>query len=148
MDAVTPAKILITEDNAQGAELLEAFLGETPHQTRVAPNGEEALRIVAEWKPDIVLLDVMMPRLSGFEVCRKIRANPATREIGIIMVTALDQHADIDRAVDVGTDDFLTKPINKAELLLRVRALLRARQQSGDLPRTLEYIRSVEENLS
>jgi DNA-binding response OmpR family regulator len=64
------------------------------------------------------------------------------------MVTALDQHVDIDRAVDVGTDDFLTKPIHKAELLLRVRALLRARQQPTDLARTLEYVRGVEENLS
>jgi two-component system alkaline phosphatase synthesis response regulator PhoP len=144
----TPARILITEDNPQGAELLEAFLSETPHETKVAANGEEALRLVTDWKPDVVLLDIMMPRLSGFEVCRSIRANPATRNIGVIMVTALDQHADIDRAVDVGTDDFLTKPIHKAELLLRVRGLLRARQQSSDLARTLEYIRAVEENLS
>jgi len=144
----TPARILITEDNPQGAELLEAFLSETPHETKVAANGEEALRLVTDWKPDVVLLDIMMPRLSGFEVCRSIRADPATRDIGVIMVTALDQHADIDRAVDVGTDDFLTKPIHKAELLLRVRALLRARQQPGDLGRTLEYVRAVEENLS
>lgn len=143
-----PARILITEDNPQGAELLEAFLAETSHELRVAGNGEEALRLVAEWMPDVVLLDVMMPRLSGFEVCRSIRANPATRDIGVIMVTALDQHADIDRAVDVGTDDFLTKPIHKAELLLRVRALLRARRQPTDLARTLEYVRGVEENLS
>ena len=142
-----PARILITEDNPQGAELLEAFLAETPHETRVAANGEDALRVVREWQPDLVLLDIMMPRLSGYEVCRAIRADPATRGIGVIMVTALDQHADIDRAVDVGTDDFLTKPIHKAELLLRVRALLRARQQSADLPRTLEYVRAVEDNL-
>jgi DNA-binding response OmpR family regulator len=128
--------------------LLEAFLSETPHETKVAANGEEALRLVTDWKPDVVLLDVMMPRLSGFEVCRTIRADPATRGIGVIMVTALDQHADIDRAVDVGTDDFLIKPIHKAELLLRVRALLRARQQPTDLARTLEYVRAVEENLS
>lgn len=144
----TPARILITEDNPQGAELLEAFLAESPHETKVAANGEEALRLITDWKPDVVLLDIMMPRLSGFEVCRSIRANPATRNVGVIMVTALDQGADIDRAVDVGTDDFLTKPIHKAELLLRIRALLRARQQSTDLGRTLEYVRGVEENLS
>jgi DNA-binding response OmpR family regulator len=147
-DVTTPARILITEDNPQGAELLEAFLAETTLETKVAANGEEALRLVTDWKPDVVLLDIMMPRLSGFEVCRSIRANPATRNIGVIMVTALDQHADIDRAVDVGTDDFLTKPIHKAELLLRLRALLRARGQAGDLARTLEYVRAVEENLS
>ena len=144
MSATPRREILITEQ-PQGAELLEAFLSETPHETRTVGNGEEALKVVAEWKPDLVLLDIMMPRLSGFEVCRAIRANPATRNIGVIMVTALDQHADIDRAVDVGTDDFLTKPIHKAELLLRVRAMLRARQQGGDLPRTLEYIRASRE---
>jgi DNA-binding response OmpR family regulator len=143
-----PARILITEDNPQGAELLEAFLAETAHETKVAANGEEALRAITEWKPDLVLLDIMMPRLSGFEVCRAIRTNPATRNIGIIMVTALDQHADIDRAVDVGTDDFLTKPIHKAELLLRVRALLHARKEAAELPRTLEYVRAVEENVA
>ena len=148
MSASIPARILITEDNPQGAELLEAFLSETSYEVRVATNGEEALRTVADWKPDVVLLDVMMPRLSGFEVCRSIRANTATKNVGVIMVTALDQHADIDRAVDVGTDDFLTKPIHKAELLLRVRALLRARSEKNDLPRTLEYIRAVEENIS
>jgi DNA-binding response OmpR family regulator len=144
----TPARILITEDNPQGAELLEAFLSETEHETRVATNGEEAMRVINDWKPDLVLLDIMMPRLSGFELCRTIRMNPATRNVGVIMVTALDQPADIDRAVDVGTDDFLTKPIHKAELLLRVRALLRARKQPTDLGRTLEYVRAVEENLS
>ena len=141
-------RVLIAEDNPAGAELLEAYLADAPYEVRTATNGEEALKTAAAWKPDVVLLDVMMPRLSGFEVCRSIRSNPATRDIGVIMVTALDQHADIDRAVDVGTDDFLTKPIHKAELLLRVRALLRARQQPTDLARTLEYVRAVEENLS
>ena len=144
----SPARVLIAEDNPQGAELLEAYLAETPYETRIAANGEDALRAITEWRPDVVVLDIMMPRISGFEVCKQVRANPATRDIGIVMVTALDQHADIDRAVDVGTDDFLTKPINKAELLLRVRALIRARGQAGDLPRALEYIRAVEENLS
>ena len=144
----SPARVLIAEDNPQGAELLEAYLAETPYETRIAANGEDALRAITEWRPDVVVLDIMMPRISGFEVCKQVRVNPATRDIGIVMVTALDQHADIDRAVDVGTDDFLTKPINKAELLLRVRALIRARGQAGDLPRALEYIRAVEENLS
>ncbi|WP_029629746.1 response regulator [Zavarzinella formosa] len=141
----TSAKILIAEDNVPGAELLEAYLAETPYDTRLAHNGEEALKLVAEWQPDVVLLDVMMPKLSGFEVCKQIRANSATRNIGILMVTALDQPADIDRAVDLGTDDFLTKPINKTELLMRVRALLRAKSVSDDLPRTLEYLKAIEE---
>ncbi len=139
---------MIAEDNPQGAELLEAFLSEGPYETRIATNGEEAVQVVKDWQPDLVLLDIMMPRLSGFEVCRTIRSNPKTRDIGIIMVTALDQHSDIDRAVDVETDDFLTKPIHKAELLLRVKAMLSARSQPSDLERTLEYIRAVEETFA
>lgn len=123
-------------------------MAETPHDTRIASNGEEAIAAVAEWKPDLVLLDIMMPRLSGFEVCRSIKSSPATRDVAVLMVTALDQHVDIDRAVDVGTDDFLTKPINKAELLLRVKALLRSRTVAGDLPRALAYVRAVEENVA
>ena len=87
----------------------------------------------------------MMPKLSGFEVCKQIRANPATRDIGILMVTALDQPADIDRAVDLGTDDFLTKPINKTELIMRIRALLKAKSVGEALPRTLEYLKAIEE---
>jgi two-component system alkaline phosphatase synthesis response regulator PhoP len=145
---VSNARILIADDNQQNAELLEAYLAETNYDTRLASNGEDALRLAIEWQPEVILLDVMMPRLSGFEVCKALRNNPATKKIGIVMVTALDQHSDVDRAVDLGTDDFLTKPINKAELLLRVRAMLRAVQQPSDMGRTLEYIRSVEENLS
>lgn len=139
------AKILIADDNLPGAELLEAYLAETTYETRLAHHGEEALKLVNEWKPDIVLLDVMMPKLSGFEVCKQIRSDPATRDIGILMVTALDQPADIDRAVDLGTDDFLTKPINKTEMIMRIRALLRAKAQKDELPRTLEYLKAIEE---
>lgn len=141
----TSAKILIAEDNLPGAELLDAYLADTPYDTKQAHNGEEAIKLVAEWKPDVVLLDVMMPKLSGFEVCKQIRANPATRDIGILMVTALDQPADIDRAVDLGTDDFLTKPINKTELIMRIRALLKAKSVAEALPRTLEYLKAIEE---
>jgi two-component system, OmpR family, alkaline phosphatase synthesis response regulator PhoP len=141
----TSAKILIAEDNLPGAELLDAYLADTPYDTKQAHNGEEAIKLVAEWKPDVVLLDVMMPKLSGFEVCKQIRANPATRDIGILMVTALDQPADIDRAVDLGTDDFLTKPINKTELIMRIRALLKAKSVGEALPRTLEYLKAIEE---
>jgi len=143
-ESTRPAKVLIADDHAQGVELLEAYLGEAPYETRTAANGEETLRAVTEWKPDLILLDVMMPRISGFEVCKRLRADPNTRNIGILMVTALDQPADVDRGVEAGTDDFLTKPINKAELLLRVRALLRSRVQPEPLGRTLDYIRAIQ----
>src|SRR5580698_8444284 len=139
------ARILIADDHPQGVELLEAYLSDTPYEMRTAANGEEALRAILDWRPDVVLLDIMMPRLSGFEVCKRLRQAPATRDIGVIMITALGQPADVDRAVDAGTDDFLTKPINQAELLIRIRALLKSRKQADDLPRALEYIKAVDE---
>jgi DNA-binding response OmpR family regulator len=139
-----PARILIAEDTPQAAELLEAYLGDGNFELAFATDGEETLRQVAQWKPDLILLDVMMPRISGFEVCKRLRANPATRDIAVLMITALDQHSDIERAVEAGTDDFLSKPIAKVELLRRVRALLAARQKKNHLDRTLTYIEEVE----
>src|SRR3954451_16180525 len=118
-----PPRVLIADDNAQGLELLEAYLSETDCDLETAVDGEETLQKVKSWQPDLILLDVMMPKISGFEVCKRLRADPATRDIAVLMVTALDQPADIERAVEAGTDDFLSKPINKSELLLRVRAL-------------------------
>ena len=90
-----------------------------------AMDGVEAMEQVVRNRPDLVLLDVMMPRMSGFEVCQKIKSNPDTRDTAIIMVTALNEVPDYERAVESGTDDFLTKPVNKLELVTRVRSLLR-----------------------
>lgn len=137
-------KILIADDNLQNVELLEAYLSEVDCETQTAFDGEETLRAVAEFAPDLILLDVMMPRLSGFEVCRTLRANPATREILILMVTALNEASDFERGVQAGTDDFLTKPVNKLELLCRVRSLLRVRHLKSQLERTLAYLSEVE----
>jgi DNA-binding response OmpR family regulator len=136
-------RVLIADDNQQNAELLEAHLDGTGWDTQIAVNGEETLKLTKEWAPDVLLLDVMMPRFSGFEVCKRLRADAATKGVGVIMVTALDQPNDIERAVDAGTDDFLTKPINKTELLLRVRALLAARAEASDVDRGLAYFRRV-----
>jgi DNA-binding response OmpR family regulator len=86
----------------------------------------------------------MMPRLSGFEVCRKIRANPDMRETLVLMVTALNEPSDFERGVQAGTDDFLTKPVNKLELLCRVKSLLRVRHLRSQLDRTLAYLAEVE----
>ncbi|MER3416881.1 MAG: two-component system response regulator [Gemmataceae bacterium] len=137
-------KILIADDNPQGVELLEAYLAELDCDIRTATDGEQTLRAVQEWHPDLVLLDIMMPRISGFEVCKRLRANPDTRDTAVLMVTALDQPSDIERAVEAGTDDFLTKPINKLELLLRVRSLLKGRMYKRELERTLAYFVNVE----
>jgi two-component system alkaline phosphatase synthesis response regulator PhoP len=137
-------RVLIADDNPQGVELLEAYLTGTGYETQVACDGEETLRKVQDWHPDLILLDIMMPKISGFEVCKRLKADPKTASIVVLMVTALDQHSDIDRAVEAGTDDFMTKPINKAELLVRVKAALKSRQQTRPLDQTLAYIEGVQ----
>ncbi len=146
MAEATKAKILIADDNPPGAELLEAYLSDQPFETRTAFNGDEALDIASSWHPDLILLDVMMPRISGFEVCQKLRENPATRHTGVIMVTALDQPGDIDRAVQSGTDDLLTKPVSKADLIVRLSTLLDVVRQnpSTAMERAVRYIQGVE----
>ena len=137
-------KILIADDNPQNVELLEAYLSGIDCEVLTAVDGEETLRVVERFAPDLVLLDIMMPRLSGFEVCRKIRANPATRETLVLMVTALNEPSDFERGVQAGTDDFLTKPVNKVELLCRIKSLLRVRHLKSQLDRTLAYLAEVE----
>ena len=140
-------RILIADDNQANAELLEAHLDGTGFDTRITANGEDALAAARDWNPDVVLLDVMMPKLSGFEVCRRLRADPATKDTAVLMVTALDQANDVETAVETGTDDFITKPINKTELLLRVRALLEGRSQAGDVDRALAYMGRVQQGV-
>jgi DNA-binding response OmpR family regulator len=137
-------KIVIADDNLQNVELLEAYLSDFECDLRTAHDGEETLRVVEEFAPDLLLLDVMMPRLSGFEVCKMLRANAATRDILILMVTALNEAADFERGVQAGTDDFLTKPVNKIELLCRIRSLLRVRHLKTQLDRTLAYLAEFE----
>jgi CheY-like chemotaxis protein len=119
------AVVLLVDDNLQNLELMQAYLEELPCRLAVATDGVEAVEMIDRDPPDLVLLDVMMPRMSGFEVCQKIKASPRTRDIIVIMVTALHEVGDFERAVECGTDDFLTKPVNKLELLTRVKSLLR-----------------------
>jgi len=141
---MSTARILIAEDNPQGAELLEAYLDATDYDIEIARDGEDTLKKVDAFKPDLILLDVMMPKISGFEVCKRLKSQPQTQAIIIHMITALDQHHDIDRAVEAGTNDFLTKPINKTELLLRIKAALASRQFADPLEQTLAYIERVQ----
>lgn len=140
---VIMARVLIADDNQTNVELLDAHLDGTGYEVRFAANGEETLAVAREWKPDLILLDVMMPKLSGFEVCKQLRADPDLKDVGVLMVTALDQPTDVERAVDAGTDDFITKPVNKTELLLRAQALLDAHTQATPVDRGLTYFRRV-----
>jgi two-component system, OmpR family, alkaline phosphatase synthesis response regulator PhoP len=137
-------KIVIADDNDQNVELLEAYLSDFDCEIRTAHDGEQTLQVVEEFAPDLLLLDVMMPRLSGFEVCKKIRANPDSKDLLILMITALNEAADFERGVQAGTDDFLTKPVNKVELLCRIRSMLRVRHLKSQLDRTLAYLAEFE----
>lgn len=138
------AAILLVDDNVQNLELMQAYLESLPCRIRTALDGLEAIRSINQDPPDLMLLDVMMPRMSGFELCQKIKANPATRDIVVIMVTALHEVGDFERAVECGTDDFLTKPVNKLELLTRVRSLLRVRL----LKRRLDQVMSLRQRVA
>jgi CheY-like chemotaxis protein len=139
------SRVLIADDNAVNVELLEAFLADLDLEIGVAVDGRETLDKVASFQPDLILLDVMMPKLSGFEVCKKIKDDPATKGIMILMVTALNELGDIERAVQAGTDDFLSKPINKIELLKRVDNMLRLRHVSDEVERLRQYIARMED---
>ena len=120
-------RVLVVDDNPQNTELVQAYLESLPVQISTAVDGLDAMAQAERFKPDRLLLDVMMPKMSGFEVCQKIKQNPDLRDTVIIMVTALHEVGDFERAVECGCDDFLTKPVNKLELVTRVRSLLRVR---------------------
>lgn len=135
--------VLVVDDNEQNLELLHAYLDELGGDIRIARDGIEAIESVTDLPPDLILLDIMMPRMSGFQVCEQLKKNPATRDIPVIMVTALNEVGDVERAVDAGADDFLTKPVNKLELLTRVRSLLRVRQLKRELDAAVSQVRSM-----
>ena len=136
--------ILIVDDNAQNVELLQAFLESLPVRIVTAFDGVDALEKVQQHNPDLILLDIMMPRMSGFQVCRKLKGEPKTRDIQILMVTALNELGDIEQASECGTDDFVSKPVNKLELLTRVKSLLRVRHMKSELERALTYLNEIE----
>lgn len=123
-----PAKILVVDDTAKNVTLLADLLAVKGYAVATAASGAEALVKVETEKPDLVLLDVVMPEMSGYEVCRKIRDNPATGILPVVMVTALDPGQERIKGLEAGADDFLTKPINQAELLARVQSLLRIKE--------------------
>ena len=142
----TTSKILIADDNQANRELLEAYLAAVDCDTEIAVDGQDTLDKVRSFQPDLILLDIVMPKLSGFEVCQKLKGNPATRKIMVLMVTALNELGDIERAVAAGTDDFLSKPVNKVELLKRVANMLRLKDVSDENERLRQYIQKMEDS--
>src|ERR1700736_4248419 len=127
------ARILVVDDVAANVKLLEARLSAEYFDVITASNGAQALEICARAECDIILLDVMMPDIDGFEVCRRLKSNPATHFIPVVIVTALDSPADRVRGLEAGADDFLTKPVSDVVLIARVRSLTRLKMMTDEL---------------
>jgi adenylate cyclase len=144
-----PEKILVVDDVPVNVKLLGDLLTVKGYAVVTASNGAEALAAIEKHRPGLVLLDVMMPGMSGYDVCRKIRENPVTAMLPVVMVTALDPTQERVKGIEAGADDFLTKPINQPELLARVKSLLRIKVLHDELAewnRTLEQ--RVEQQLA
>ncbi|HET7198249.1 MAG TPA: response regulator [Burkholderiales bacterium] len=123
-----PSRVLVVDDTPQNVKLLAGLLAAKGYEVASAASGEQALELIAAEAPDLVLLDVMMPGLSGYEVCRRIRDNAATALLPVVLVTALDAQQERVKGIEAGADDFLSKPINQPELFARVRSLLRVKE--------------------
>ena len=137
--------IMVIDDDDRNTRLLESKLIPLGYQMLSAGDGEEALRIIPQNMPDLILLDIMMPKINGFEVCQRLKEQDETKIIPIVMVTALK---DVDvriKALECGADDFLSKPVNKWELMTRVKTMLKLRHLTDKLERTLAYMTEVEE---
>jgi signal transduction histidine kinase len=139
-----PHILLLVDDEERNLSLLESFLSPHGWRTSRALEGETALRLAAAEAPDCILLDMMLPGLDGFEVCRRLKADPATSLIPVIMVTALQKCEDRARGLEAGADDFISKPVNPEELRARVRSLLRLRFLHEELAERLRQLRAAE----
>ncbi len=141
------ASILVVDDVPANVRLLEARLSAEFFDVKTADNGRDALRICGEGGIDLVLLDIMMPGMDGFEVCERLKADPATADIPVVMVTALDGVAERVRGLKCGADDFLTKPVNDIQLMARVRSLVRVKALSDELRQRAASIRTLADAL-
>ncbi len=141
------SKILVVDDIPVNIQLMQTYLSSVGYDTVVARNGEEALVQVKDHQPDLLLLDVMMPKMDGFETCRLLKGNQETRYIPVIMVTALNEIEDKIKGIEAGADDFITKPFNKLELLARVKSLLRMKNLHDQLQDKIKQLEEAKERL-
>lgn len=144
---ISSSRVLIADDIQQNRELLEAYLADEGYEILMASDGQQTMQLVDQHQPDLILLDIMMPRMSGYEVCSQIKGDPARRGILVLIVTALNEAGDIEKAVNAGCDDFLTKPVNRLELRTRVRSLLRVRHLANERDRLLAYLEEMEHRI-
>ncbi len=140
-------KILVVDDVAVNVQLLTTYLTSVGYNVIAARDGQEALEKVVACNPDLVLLDVMMPKFNGFEVCERIKADETTRIVPVIMVTALNEIEDKIKATEAGADDFVSKPFNKLELLTRVKSLLRIKELHDQLNAKVKELEEAHERL-
>ncbi len=140
-------KILIVDDNATNVELLCAQLKTFNYELQTAFDGDAALKKIEEDPPDLVLLDLMMPKISGYEVCQSIKKNKKTQLIPVIVVTALKELNDKIKAIEIGADDFLMKPFNKLELLTRIKSLLKLKELYDNVEMSEDIIFTLAEML-
>ncbi len=140
---LTSAHVLLVDDHEQNLDLLQAYIEDLGCRISTARDGVAAKESIDRDQPDLILLDVMMPRMSGFQLCEKLKAAPETRDIPIVMVTALSEVGDVERAVEAGADDFLTKPVHRVELMTRVKSLLRVRLLRRQLEATLDEMKQM-----
>jgi len=139
--SASPAKVMVVDDTPHNVKLLADLLAVKGYAVATAATGEEALAKMPTERPDLVLLDVMMPGLSGYEVCARIRAEPDTALLPVVMVTSLDPHQERVKGIEAGADDFLSKPINQPELFARVRSLLRVKALQDEVTRHAATLR-------
>jgi DNA-binding response OmpR family regulator len=125
-------RVLIADDEPNIVTSLEFLITRGGYQVEVARNGDEALALVESFRPDLVLLDVMMPRRSGYEVCQQMRAHPAWRHIKILMLSAKGREAEVSKGLSLGADAYVTKPFSNGELMARVRSLLGDGEPQGE----------------
>ena len=139
------SRILIADDNQANCELLDAYLADLDCEVDFAVDGQDTLDKVQSFQPDLLLLDIMMPKLNGFEVCQQIKSDPELKRTMVLMVTALNERGDIARAVQAGTDDFLSKPENQIELVKRVQNMLKLKGVTDEVERLRKYIEEMEQ---
>jgi len=137
-------KILLVDDEVYVTELLGRYLRDEGYDVRAVNDGAEAIKVARSWLPDLIILDIVMPGINGYQVCMAVKGDKLTRSIPVLMVTALGTSDAKEKGVGAGADDFISKPFDMVELLTRVRCLLKVRYLEGELERTLAYIEELE----
>lgn len=145
--AIRAKKILVVDDNAANSPLAEAHLVAAGYAVQLAEGGEQGIAAFEEWQPGLVLLDILMPGMDGFETCKRLKKLPAGKDVPVVFLAALSDLSAHEQAMESGADDFLTIPINRTELLIRVRLLLSVKHLRDELNQGYDLIRSQRDAL-